>query len=256
MTTINFKLDDKKKKEIEAITKIKGYKSISDFIRQAIDEKMNLQRKIDDFLAKNPPMDKEKIKIPDFIPDGKYLGISRNSIVAIGDSSDEVLQILAEKFPHSASGVIRKGEKKEPMEYMFSIFSLDELDCYHQYKYEDNHYPILSFSIYLNGKKRTLSGLIDTGATISAINEKVLKDYNLTPIKKKKISTANSIIEVPIYKSTFQYKDVSIELEFISTNIRGDFSIQALLGKNFIDKFKILLLGKEKIFCIQSYNEN
>ncbi|KKL96837.1 hypothetical protein LCGC14_1840470, partial [marine sediment metagenome] len=39
--------------------------------------------------------------------------------------------------------------------------------------------------------------------------------------------------------------------EFISTEITGDFTFHALLGKNFIDKFKILLLGREKLLGIQ-----
>ena len=56
MTFINFKVDEEKKKKIEEITAIKGYKSVSEFIREAIDEKMNLQRLIDDFIEKNPPI--------------------------------------------------------------------------------------------------------------------------------------------------------------------------------------------------------
>lgn len=91
-------MDEEKKKEIEEITKIKGYKSISEFIREAIDEKMNLQSIIDEIIEKNPPLDKEKIKIPDFIPDGKYLGISRNTIVSIEDTWQDALRVLLEKF--------------------------------------------------------------------------------------------------------------------------------------------------------------
>ena len=34
---------------------MKGYKSISEFIREAIDDKMNLQKLIDEFKEKNPP---------------------------------------------------------------------------------------------------------------------------------------------------------------------------------------------------------
>jgi len=29
------------------------------------------------------------------------------------------------------------------------------------------------------------------------------------------------------------------------------FGIKALIGKNFIDKFNLLLLGNEKLFCLQ-----
>ena len=69
--------------------------------------------------------------------------------------------------------------------------------------------------------------------------------------KKKEIFTANGIVKVPVYKGVFRYEGNSIQLEFISTDISGDFTFHALLGKNFIDKFNILLLGKEKLLSIQ-----
>ncbi|MHA1150737.1 MAG: hypothetical protein ACTSR8_21150 [Promethearchaeota archaeon] len=123
MTIINFKVDEDKKKKIEEITQIKGYKSVREFIREAIDEKMGLQKLIDDFVEKNPPFDRDKLEIPDFIPDGKYLGISRNQIVIIGDSLGEVMEKLYRKFPESASAIIRKGEEIEHFETLFSLFS-------------------------------------------------------------------------------------------------------------------------------------
>jgi len=39
MTVINFKVDEEKKKKIEEIVKLKGYKSVSEFIREAIEIK-------------------------------------------------------------------------------------------------------------------------------------------------------------------------------------------------------------------------
>ncbi len=69
---------------------------------------MNLQEKIDGFLKENPRFDRAKIEIPEYIPDGKYLGIAKNAIVAIGDNAQEVTKILMEKFPHSASSIIHK----------------------------------------------------------------------------------------------------------------------------------------------------
>lgn len=146
MTIINFKVDEKKKKKIEEITKMKGYKSISEFIREAIDDKMNLQKLIDDFKEKNPPIDLEKIEIPDFIPDGKFLGISRNTIVAIGDTLQEVMKILYEKFPEAAAGIIRKGKEMEQFETLFSLFSAENTKCFQQAEIDRRFYPILNFS--------------------------------------------------------------------------------------------------------------
>ena len=132
MTFINFKVDEEKKKKSEEITHIKGYKSLSEFIKEAIDEKINLQKTVDDFLEKNPPFDKDKLVILDFIPDGKYLGIARNEIVIIGDSLGEVMEKLFKKFPESATTIIRKGIEMEHFEILFSLFSAENTKCYHQ----------------------------------------------------------------------------------------------------------------------------
>lgn len=251
MTIINFKVDEEKKKKIEEITKTKGYKSVSDFIRKILEKEMDLHNKIDHFLEKNPPLDRKKINIPDYIPDGKYLGISRNSIVAIGNSAQEVASILAEKFPDSASGILHKGHDSEKIDVVFSIFSVDDSKWYHQYNYKNNYYPLIPFSMSLNEEQKTFFGLIDTGATISALDKKIIEEYSIKSVEKKKVFTANGIIDAPIYKNTFLYEGHSFELEFISTKISGDFTFHALLGKNFIDHFNILLLGKEKILGIQ-----
>jgi len=155
-------VDEKKKREIEEMTKIKGYKSISEFIREVIDDKMNLQKIVDDFKNKNPPLDIEKIEIPEFIPDGKYLGISRNTIVIIEDSMQEAMKKLFAKFPESATGIIRKGKEIESFETLYSLFSASNTKCYHQTKIYNNFYPMLEFSIINNGETRSLIGLIDT----------------------------------------------------------------------------------------------
>lgn len=252
MTVINFKVDEIKKKEIEKIAELKGFKSVSDFIRQTIDEKINIQKTIDEFKIKNPPFDREKIDVPDFIPDGKFLGISRNQIVTIGDSAREVAKILFEKFPDSATGIIHKGHESETLDFVFSIFTSEDMRCYHQFEFKNNYYAILPFSIYFQNEEKKLLGLIDTGATISSIDKNVVKEYDIKPIKNIKIYTANDIIEVPVFKIIFQYQNVSIELEFMTTDIKREFSFDAFLGKNFIDKFNLLFLGKEKLFCIQS----
>ena len=81
---------------------------------------MNLQKVVDDFIRENPPLDKNKIKIPEFIPDGKYLGIARNEIVAIGDSIKEVMEKLYSKFPQAASGIMRKGMEMPVFETLLS----------------------------------------------------------------------------------------------------------------------------------------
>ena len=251
MTIINFKVDEEKKRKIEEITRTKGYKSISAFIREAIDDKMNLQKIVDDFKNKNPPLDMEKIEIPEFIPDGKYLGISRNTIVVIEDSLQDAMKKLFEKFPEASAGIIRKGKEMEQFETLFSLFSTENTKCFQQAEIAKRFFPILEFFITLKGDKKSLLGLVDTGASIMALDRTFIENFELKPIRKSKILTANGIIEAPIYKSMFQYENLSYELEFTSSEISG-LPIQALIGKNFIDEFNVLFLGGEKLFCIQN----
>ena len=250
MTIINFKVDEEKKKKIEEIAKIKGYKSVSEFIREAIDDKMHLQKLIDHFKEKNPPIDLDKIDIPDFIPDGKYLGISRNTIVVIGDTLQEVMKILYEKFPEASAGIIRKGKEIEHFETLFSLFSAENTKCFQQAEIARRFFPILDFSMIINGEMKSLLGLVDTGASIMALDRKFIENFDLKPIRRTNILTANGITEASIYKGIFQYETVSYELEFTSSEITG-LPIQALIGKNFIDEFNVLFLGREKLFCIQ-----
>ncbi|MHA1728691.1 MAG: ribbon-helix-helix protein, CopG family [Promethearchaeota archaeon] len=251
MSIINFKVNEEKKKEIEEITKLKGYKSVSEFIREAIDDKMNLQKIVDKFKKKNPTFDLKKIDIPDYIPDGKYLGIARNTIICVGDSIQEVMKILFEKFPEAVGGIIRKGKEVETFEVLYSLFSAENTKCYHQIEIDNNNYPIIAFSMVLNDEDKPIIGLIDTGASIMTIDENYIKDYDFKPIHMKKIITANGIIKAPIYKGTFQYENQTLKLEFTTSNISGPLGIQALIGKNFIDKFNLLFLGTEKLFCVQ-----
>ncbi|MBD3211457.1 MAG: ribbon-helix-helix protein, CopG family [Candidatus Lokiarchaeota archaeon] len=148
---INFKVDPEKKKQIEEIARLKGYKSASEFIREAIDDKMNLQAVIDNFLEKNPPIDLEKVKIPDYIPDGTYLGIARNEIVIMGNTMDEVINKLSLKFPESATMILKKGEPVESFETLFSLFSSENTKCFHQIEIDRNFYPLLQLRVEIDG---------------------------------------------------------------------------------------------------------
>ncbi len=105
----------------------------------------------------------------------------------------------------------------------------------------------------MNEKKEgnNLIGLIDTGATISALDKKIIEDLELKSNDEREIFTAGGLLKVPIYNCSLKHKNKIIELEFIATIIGDLFSFNALLGKNFINKFNILFLGEEKLFCIQ-----
>ncbi len=71
------------------------------------------------------------------------MGISRNTIVIIGDTLQEVLKKLFGKFPESAASIIRKGKEIDSFETIYSLFSAENTKCYHQIGISGNYYPIL-----------------------------------------------------------------------------------------------------------------
>ncbi len=253
MTSINFQIDKDKKELIEEITKLKGYNSVSEFIRESIDDKLNLEQSIDDFQKKNPPLDIDKIDIPEFIPDGKYLGISRNTIVVTGDSLGEVVEKLYEKFPKSAAGVLRKGKEIEDFEVLFSFFDIKNIECYQQAKIKDNYYGLLKIILIKNRDSIPLLGLIDTGASLMALDKSLIDQSKYSVKTEKTILTAKGTSKVPIYSGKFKYNNKIYELDFTIMHFNGSLPIKALIGKNFIDKFNLLFLGDKKMFCLEQF---
>ena len=94
-------------------------------------------------------------------------------------------------------------------------------------------------------------GLVDTGASITAFDKTFIETLNIDPIRTTQLLTANGVINVPIYKSNFQYENMSYELEYTISDIKG-LQIQALIGKNFIDQFNLMFLDETKLFCFQT----
>jgi len=84
------------------------------------------------------------------------------------------------------------------------------------------------------------------------LDKKLVNKYNIKSFEKTKVLTANGIIEAPIYKCKFRYENQIIELKIITSDVSGPLTIQALVGKNFIDKFNLMFLGKEKLFYLQT----
>ncbi len=119
MGIINLNIDDKKKKKIEKILNEQGYRNIDEFLLNTIDEKINFQDVLSTVKNSTPPLDKSKIIIPSSIPDGKFLGIAEDKIVAIGDNVQEVTDIVIKTNPNSFQGIIHKGKKTKKLESVF-----------------------------------------------------------------------------------------------------------------------------------------
>jgi len=137
MTKLNLNINKKDKKKRQDQSKLKIDSSIGENTRRNIEE----QIKIHEIALKERGSD--LIKIPDYIPNNKYVGFVKGAIVAVSDNPGEIAQIAAEKFPNFPLIIKYNGAKKKPMEYCY--LNLSELKCWNHAQLEDFSYPILLF---------------------------------------------------------------------------------------------------------------
>ncbi|MHA1315691.1 MAG: DUF5678 domain-containing protein [Candidatus Helarchaeota archaeon] len=130
MTQLNFILDEEKKQRIKELIESKKYKSISDFIRSAIIERLKIEE--------TSGLKNKNIVIPDWIPDGKFVAIVRGAIVAVGDTAVEVTRESVAKFPDGSWVIKRKGKSVKIPEYIYGtymvLFSCNGVDQVHHWE--------------------------------------------------------------------------------------------------------------------------
>jgi len=122
MTIINIKVNEKEKKQIQEFSAARHIKSASEFIRQAVVEKI--------LLGQHERADTEDSSIPDYIPPIKFVALVKGVVVAIGDTPSEVTRIAMEKFSQDPIIVKYNGVlKRNPPEYVY--ITLEPPECGH-----------------------------------------------------------------------------------------------------------------------------
>ena len=119
MTILNISIDEKKKKRIKELVKIGEYKTISEFVRSSINEKLTIKEKSEFNFDIND--------IPNWIPDNKYIGFVNGAITSVADTPAQVSREIASKFPDLPCKIVKKGKKNKVPEYIFSTFT--DLKC-------------------------------------------------------------------------------------------------------------------------------
>ncbi|MHA1325634.1 MAG: hypothetical protein ACTSRL_22825, partial [Candidatus Helarchaeota archaeon] len=120
MTVLNVGINEKTKKKLKEVVKLSEYKTVSELVRSTINEKLTIEEAEKDVI--------QKVTIPEWIPEGKYIAFVKGSIAAVGDSIAEVSREAATKFPNEACVIKRQGAKIQLLEYVFSAFT--ELKCW------------------------------------------------------------------------------------------------------------------------------
>lgn len=240
MTILNINIDKEKKEEISKIIEEHDYKSMSQFVRLSIEEKLLIEK-----MARNKPINPE---IPEWVPDGKYVAFVNNAILAVGDSPQQVSRESAEKFPN-ANGLIikRKGKQTKNIEYIFS--SISKIKCNHYSVSKNRSFPIITGELRKNDKFIIIQALPDTAASLSLIKKELCEELDLQIIRQEEIHTAIGINKLDVVSAMFKLNDFEIEAEFLRSEIMEEFPFQILIGRNILDYLSIYLFGKDKIVC-------
>ncbi len=240
MTTLNINIDEKKKKKLKELANISEDKTISNFVRTAIEQKMVVEEKFQD--------KKVEIEIPEYIPDGKYVAIVRNTIVGIGDSPSELIMEISSKFMEDSIAIRKKGKKDKPLEY---VFLAEQLKCWEYLNYENKTYPTIPFEI--KSEKETISGraLIDTAASLTVVDKKIISKLSLKEKRSEEIFSIDGIKTLPIFEFELILVDFKKKIEIVTTSLSDKFPFQILLGRNFLDFLDLFLYGKNQIICFK-----
>jgi Arc/MetJ-type ribon-helix-helix transcriptional regulator/predicted aspartyl protease len=241
MTLLNIKIDKKKKEHIKEMIKDSEYKSISDFVRNVIDEKIKI-------LESKKQI--EEIEVPDWIPDGKYYAIVKGAIVAVGDSPSSIAQEIAFKFPFEKIIIDRKNKEIPELEYAYSSHITD-LNCWSYFKVHNISYPTFPITLIGNDHRENLMVIPDTAASLTLIKKEIIEKLDLSPIDIQELQTALGISKVPIYELNFEFLSQIIPSKVISAPISDIFPFQGMIGRNVLDLFNLYLFGREQVICIK-----
>lgn len=241
MTLLNIKIDKKKKEHIKEIIKDSEYKSISDFVRNVIDEKIKILKS---------KRQTGKVEVPDWIPDGKYYAIVKDAIVSVGDSPSAVTEEIITKFPFEHVIIKRKNKEIPKLEYAYSALTGD-LNCWQYYEYEKKSYPIFPITLIKGNQRKTLAVIPDTAASITLIKSEIVDKFKLKEVDVQTIQTASGIINKPIYEINFEIFNQKIPAKIISAPISDLLPFKGLIGRNILDLFTLYLIGREQIICIK-----
>ena len=254
MTILNVYMSEKEKKKLQSITKTTNTKSMSDLVKNLIRDKVKVEE-----------IDREKqsseIEIPDYIPDEKYIVFSKNSIVCIGDSVNEVTQKAVDKGIPPPYVIKYKGskEKKQP-EFVF--MSLIEGFASQYTIINNTSYPLVRVQLRIGQTTLNRIAILDTGASICVLNQKnlpeeVQKDLannkSKNPnVKEVEVHTASGIMKSYVYSGEITILDKTSEVDFILSTLGDELPFNFLIGRNILDSLDSYFFGKKQIFLLKT----
>lgn len=243
MTILNIHMKDKDKKKLQNIVEYQNGKSMSDYVRKLISEKIKIET-----LAKESE-GLEKIEIPEYVPKNKYIGFVNGAIIGVADNPSEISLIAAEKFPNHALIIKFNGPKPKHIEYCF--MSLVEMKCWKYVRLEDFSYPIIPVSLISKSEERKLFSSVDTASSLCVVKKGLMNLEAFELSREESISTAAGIKKFKIYSGKCKIVDIDFDIEFIVAPIAELLPFTMLIGRNLLDQLDAYFFGKKQILCLK-----
>ena len=96
-----------------------------------------------------------------------------------------------------------------------------------------------------------VKALIDTGATVTAISDKLARTLQLEPIGVQKVNTPSSEnVECGVYHVRLYFpENVGLESNVLATPLKGQ-DIACLIGRNVLAHSVLVYIGRENQFTL------
>jgi len=236
-------MKEDEKKRLQATAEGLNAKSVSEFVRKILDEKMAIEE------FAQTTSQPENLVIPSYVPEGKYVAFVNGAVVGVGDNPSDVAQIAVGKFPNLPLVIKFNGPRQKPMEYVY--ISLSNPQSWKYIQYEDASYPIVPISLQSEAGKTNLVASVDTAASICVLRADQMQDQQFAISRTEEISTAGGIIEADILLGHVCILDATFDAEFIRAPISSMLPFKFLIGRNLLDQLDAYFFGKKQILMLK-----
>ncbi len=243
MPLLNVNLKDSEKEKIKKHIKGSTDKSMSEYVRSILSEKM----KIDEIINNVP--NETPITIPEYVPKNKYVVFVNGAVVAVGDSPCDLAEIAVKKFPQYPFNIKYNGKIKRRIEYVYMSFK--EFNGWKYSIFEENTYPIIPITLYLGKGKMEILAIFDTAATLCVLKDNVINVNDQVISRKEQLFTAGGIVDASIYNGSVSILDSTFDIEFTVAPISDLLPFKFLIGRNLMDQLDAYFMGKKQILLLK-----
>ena len=240
MTVVNIYMKEEEKRKLQDFVDTHNVKSVSDFIRKLIDEKLKLESD-----SRVP----EDVEIPEWVPKDKYVVFVNNAIVAVGDTPSEATSLAAKKGAQPPILIKFNGAERKPPEFAFM-----SLVTFHSWNYsilQGEPYPLLQITIDRGDGEELLFATIDTAASLCVLKEGQIPMENFRETRVEQIYSTGGVLNSAIYEGTIKILGTAFDIEFMLAPIDDQMPFQFLIGRNVLKDLDAFFFGKKQMFWLR-----